>query len=45
MSIYLNGQTVAENNISSETLMKGDWPIYFLTAKYGNDFKKYNIKA
>ncbi len=45
MSIYLNGQTVAENNISSETLMKGDWPIYFLTAKYGNDFKKYNIKG
>ncbi len=45
LSIYVNGTTVAQNSIKAETLLKGEWPIYFLTAKYGKDFKKYNFNG
>lgn len=43
MSLYVNGETVGTNVISSEKLLKGSWPLYFMTAKYGTDFNKYNI--
>jgi len=49
MSLYVNGKTVAENTIPTQTLLKGEWPLYFMTAKYVKnrveDFKKYNIKG
>ncbi len=45
MSIYVNGKTVAENTIKSDELLKGNWPLYIMTAKYGSDFKKYNSKG
>lgn len=45
MSIFVNGETVARNTISEDSLLKGNWPLYFLTAKYGKDFKNYNIKG
>ncbi|OQY36999.1 MAG: hypothetical protein B6229_08995 [Spirochaetaceae bacterium 4572_7] len=43
LSIYVNGKTVATSNIPESKLSNGDWPLYFLTAKYGKDFSKYNI--
>ncbi len=49
MSIFVNGETVAESTISTDTLLKGEWPLYFMTAKTSinkkDDFKKYNIKG
>lgn len=43
LSLFVNGKTVAKNSISETELLKGEWPLYFLTAKYGENFKKYNI--
>lgn len=45
MSLYVNGETVGENEISLGTLLKGNWPIYFMTAENGEDFEKYNFKG
>ncbi|MBN2618321.1 MAG: LamG domain-containing protein [Spirochaetales bacterium] len=45
LSIYVNGATVASNKISENSLLKGNWPLYFLTAKNGDDYKKYNFKG
>lgn len=42
MSLFVNGETVASNTISKTSLRKGEWPIYFLTAKAGDDLKLYN---
>lgn len=43
MSLYVNGETVASNTISKNALLKGEWPIYFLTAFAGDDFKLFNV--
>lgn len=43
MSLWVNGETVAKNRIKENRLLKGNWPLFFLTAKYGNDYNKYNI--
>ncbi|MGL1890365.1 MAG: LamG domain-containing protein [Spirochaetaceae bacterium] len=43
MSLYVNGETVGKNVIPLTTLLKGSWPLYFLTYKFGLDFTTYNI--
>lgn len=49
MSIYVNGDTVAKSTIPTQKLLKGEWPLYFMTAKFVynkvENYKKYNIKG
>lgn len=45
MSIYINGETAVSNKVPREGLLEGDWPIYFMTAKYRDDYKYYNLKG
>lgn len=50
VSIFVNGETVAESSFTNNKLFLGDWPIYFMTSKYAfkdgkTDMSMFNIKG
>jgi hypothetical protein len=43
MTIYTNGETRVRKTLSNKGLLKGEWPLYFLTANDSLKNDKYNI--